>query len=134
MFDTKEGPRGKLLRGMMPDDLTYEELKDLSAADIVKLAQERVESRNDPERRKRMRRELIASMASGGFDRKALKENRHQLGALRAEIQKARDAKDMEALKAAQAKLRELAQKARGSATGAATDLVPHKRTFIASA
>lgn len=122
--DTKEGPRGKGVRAMMmPDDLSYEQLKDMSAEDIVKLAEQRVESRNDPQRRQQIRREITASMGDGHLSRADMQEARQQLEAIRAELKDARKKKDVQAAKSAQGKLRELTQKVRGVGGRAAPDL-----------
>ena len=125
-LDTRENPRDKIARAMIGKDPydSFEKVKDMSIDEILAKAEEELELRNNPKKR---REQMKAAMMSANEDTKfaeEAKEMRQRIAKLRVLQKRMRKNKNKQAVRRIQAQITELSQQLRFVPTRVGADLL----------
>ena len=124
--DTRENPRQKVGRYMMGGDVYegFEKVKDMSIEEVLELAEEQVEMRNNPEKRKqRFREMMMGAEENSGFANEA-KSLRKEIARLRNLQRRAVKNRNWVMARALQQKTRDVQQRLNHTPTRQRGDLV----------
>lgn len=125
-LDSRENPRDKITRLAIGSDIYdgFEKVKDMTAEEVLALAEERLEDRNDPQKRRQRFRDMMMSSEDGNRFREEAQQMRQQIASLRRLQMRARRLNNPQAARALQDKISQLSARLRHAPTRVSPDLV----------